>query len=39
MNFEAAVFPKWADKFILDSSVSFMPPIPGSGFPEGMYWR
>lgn len=38
MNFDNAVFPSWASQFRPDSSVGYMPPIPGSGFPEGVYW-
>lgn len=38
MIFDTARFPSYASKFRLDDSVGFMPPLPGSGFDEGLYW-
>ena len=38
IDFEKAVFPNYATKFVVEKTVGFMPPLPGSGFPEGVYW-
>ena len=38
MQLDNAAFPKYADKFTQDTSIGFMPPLPGSGFEDGIYW-
>lgn len=39
MDFQGAKFPySYATNFQENEKVSFMPPLPGSGFDDGMYW-
>ena len=39
MDFQGAKFPySVAVKFQKNEKTSFMPPLPGSGFNEGIYW-